>query len=334
VKDIVSLVPPTYDFKQYDLYTGGGIQLLGTLKFNDSEIIAVEITYLQSVEFNASNAGMYDAVVLIAGNTTLTNTHRNKRLKCEGNGSTLEITLEALSAVPTGKFYYFNSNGGTQKKARILCGGSDKVRYRGVDISEISIGKGEHVRLEKYDTGSGMYWEAVDAHHGIAMVGERVMKGMYDTTNLLPEDGSYVDGDVEPRLYAYVAALPSGSKISTSADLSSSYTHPTGEEGKFAINTTLRQLRMPNTQGWYIKGADTFTSLTVTGVTAQGQVGPHTHPMSAAYKNDSAGGDQPNTMYFGTDKGATPFGAAISTDVNSGTTTEVNHVKDIFLRRT
>lgn len=334
VKDIVSLVPPEYSFKQYDLHAGGGIELLGGQVFNDQEITAVDIVYLQSFETSTSNAGMYDGWVKLTANTTLSNTHRNKRLKCEGSGSTLTITLESLASVPDGKFYYFNCNGGTAKKVKIACAGTDKIMYRGVQLSEICIGKGEHVRLEKITDGSS-FWEVIDPHHGISMVGERVFKGVADSFNVIPEDGRYIDGNEEPRLYGWVNSLPSIHKIVTSADLSGTYTHPSGEEGQFAINTTLKQLRMPNTQGWYIKGIDDYVT-GAAGLATEGQVGPHAHTIGSAKRQDTAGGNQSNTLYNGTDNGAVPFGVPISTDnagEGIGADNEVRHIGEIFLRR-
>lgn len=336
VKDIVSLVPPSYAFKQYDLYAGGGVELLGDLVFNENEIVSVEVTYIYSFETNTSNAGMYDGVIKITASQTLSNTHRNKRLKCEGVGSTMELTLESLAGIPNGKFIYFNCNGGTNKKVRILCAGSDKIMFRGAEVTEISIGKGEYVRLEKYDDGEGdMYWEAIDPHPGIGMVGERVFKGVTDSINLIPEDGRFVNGNEEPRLFAWVDSLPTIHKIVTASNIESSYTHPEGKEGQFAINVSLRQLRMPNSQGWYLKGIDNYIT-GASGETSQGQVGPHKHTMGDARKNDSSGGDQQNTMYFGSDKGAVPFTVPISTDDEGegmGETNEVNHIGEIFLRR-
>jgi hypothetical protein len=338
------LVPPgglTDSFKEYNINVDE-IELLGGITFNDGEVIAVEITNVIGYVDNSSNAGLYDGTVLITASRALGASDRNKRLKCEADGSSIAITLESLGSVPDGKFYYFNCNGGSAKKVRIMRTGSDTIVYRGIVLTEISIGLGEHVRIEKYSS----YWEVIDAHAGISQVGERVTKGLLDLVNYLPEDGRLVDGDVEPRLFKYVQDLPSTHKISDSTiESNSSWTHPAGKEGQFAIHPTLRKFRMPNSQGWYLRGLKDFdlygtdTANRATdypGGTQQGQVGPHDHNLDFK-KQDSAGGNQPNGVYNGSDQGATNFSTTpktLQTGTNIGAETLVKNIGDVFLRRT
>lgn len=334
------LVPPggdTESFKEYDLITGGGVKLLGGQLFNDNEVTVIEITYTLSYDDSASNAGLYDGVVLITEDTTLGTTHRNKCLKCESVSTKLVITLEDLSTVPDGKFYYFRSNRGSQKKVRILPATGDKILFAGVERDEVSLGLGESVRIEKATD----IWEVVTEWKGQECVGERVTKGVKDTLNLVPEDGSLQDGDIEPRLFKFVHDLPATHKIIDDAVINIGYVHPEGKEGMFVQHSSLRKFRMPNSQGWYIKGLDDYDTYTGTGnrypgATGQGQVGPHTHPLPFK-KNDSSGGNQQNTLYNGIDNGAVNFPSTPATSINtgdgSGDTNEVNNIGDIFHRR-
>jgi hypothetical protein len=197
------------------------------------------------------------------------------------------------------------------------------------------------MRIEKHNG----FWEVVDAHAGISQVGERIAKGVKTVINALAEDGSYVDGNVEPRLYDFVNGLPSTHKIVVSAgtNLSGSYTHPAEVVGKFVINTTLRQLRMPNSQNFFYRGLPDYTNYTGTarnnaypGGTQDDAVGAHKHNMDFK-KQDTAGGNQANGVYNGSDQGAVNFSPLPATlDSGEGIDTETRpiNIGEIFLRRT
>lgn len=256
------LVPPTYDYKEYDLITGGGIQLLGGAVFGEDEVMVVQISFLGSTggggTGGGSGVGSYTETVIIDVDTTLSVVHRNKRLKCESSGSArLVVTLESLASVPEGSFYYFNTNNGAQHQLRILTQSGDHVLLGGQQLPEISLGKGEYLRLEK----AILSWEAVLTHPNIEAVGERIMKGMKVVANAFAEDGALYDGDDYPRIWYYIKnVLPNTHKVIDNAVTGGAYIHPVAERGKFVLHSTLKKFRMPNTQGLYIRGLSNFAA--------------------------------------------------------------------------
>lgn len=255
------LVPPPYDYKEYDLLAGGGIQLLNGQVFGEDEVMAVQISYLGSQSGGGtgggSGVGGYTETVIINESTTLSQVHRNKRLKCESNASLrLVITLESIATVPEGSFYYFNTNGGVQYQLRILTQSGDSISLGEQSLPEISLGKGEFLRLEK----AGTFWEAVLVHHNVEAVGERIMKGLRNVTNTLAEDGALYDGDDYPRIWYYIKNdLPNTHKVIDDAVTGGAYVHPFDRRGMFVLHSTQKKFRMPNTQGLYIKGLKSFS---------------------------------------------------------------------------
>lgn len=250
-------VPPTETFAEYEFISGGGVRLTNGQLFDPGVITKITITYTLEYEASASDAGMYDDVVLITEDIILTDAHRNKRLKCESSSSRLVVTLEDLDVVPSGKFYWFNSNGGMQKKTKILPVEGQFIRYQGDDYTEFWIGLGEDVRLEKYED----YWEAIAPHPGISMVGEIIKKGLRDVKNTVPADAALLDGDDEPRLWYWVDNfVPPSNKIVTDTVTNVNYVHPVGKEGMWVVHSSLKKFRTPNTQGWMFKGLKDYSN--------------------------------------------------------------------------
>jgi hypothetical protein len=281
------LAPPTEGFKQYDLIAGGGIRLLNGQVFNANEVVVITITYVLSFDDSGSNAGLYNGIIKISTNTTLTSAHRNNRLKCEALSSRLVITLEDIATVPIGRFYQFSCNSGTQKKVRILAVEGDIIRFAGEDRTEISIGLGESVRLEKYGDDTDTYWEAINASPFIAMVGEVIHKGSKDAIGAIPADGATLfDGDDEPRLWEYINSLPITHVLTDDNVINSGYLQPSGKEGMYVKHSSAKKFRTPNTRGWMFKGLNDYTTynfdttnrpIDYPGGTEANKVGEHFH---------------------------------------------------------
>jgi hypothetical protein len=339
------LVPPSYDFKQYDLHAGGGIELLNGLVFTVNEIISVEITYaLVSEDSSGNGANMYNGTILLINNTPLTPTHRNKRLKCETSADRMLITLEDITIVPDGTYYYFNSNGGNQHKVRIIpYQVGQQIAIDGALEDEISIGNGEFARVEKY----GATWEVTCFSPALVQVGERIAKGVKAVNNALPEDGSLHDGDVEPRLWYFINKLPVTHVVTDDQVIINGYTHPVGKEGMFVKHSTLKQFRMPNSQGWYYRGLKDYSTynsdltnrpIDYPGGTEKGRVGPHTHPVPVPKGLTSKTQDGYGRFVMGNDGNEPVDGPTLGTSVPSGTGSDaadniVKNIGEIFQRR-
>jgi hypothetical protein len=319
------LAPPSTTFKQYSLIAGGGIHLENGQTFNDGEIMSVTITYTHEFEDSASTSGLYNGTVLVDTTRTLDSSYRGKRLKCEGSASMLEVTLEDISNVPDGKFYYFTTNGGVQKQIRILPFdyGTTKIRFESTDYNEISIGRGEFVRVEKY----GTYWEVTLFHANLSRVGERINKTLKAVPSGSVEDGALFSGDLWPRIWYWINNfLPAASYIVDDTLDDVGYVRPAGSQGKFIIhsNPNLKLFRVPDTQGMVLKGVSNFNTVAA-GPFESGAVGQHYH--NQFYDNGTTNNKNPlteentpdNRQGLGTDFGNENYEYSITGDAGEAT---------------
>jgi hypothetical protein len=288
------LVPDTYTFAQYERDSPGIIRLLNGQTFNQDETIAVTITYTQEYEDSASNNGFYNGTVNIASNTQLTSNYRNKRLRCAGETSILVLTLEDIDTVPDGKFYYIHSVDGEHKQVRLLPfeNGQDFL-FEGELYTEISLGYGEMVRIEKF----GSRWEIVTPLPGMARVGERINRTTKNSRNAIAEDPRILyDGDELPRIWYWIKTnLPANHYHVDDAVVNNNYVHPTGKEGMFVIHSSQKKFRTPNSQGRYIRGVNNYDDLSgmYPGVGGLGSVAEHRH--KTFYNNGSINNKIPLT---------------------------------------
>lgn len=252
------LKPETETTPEWEVVAGGGIRLLGGKQFSADEVVSIEISYTGNPGGGSSGGSLYNGVALIDTDTTLDTTYRNKRLRTESAASNkLVVTLEPVGSVPDGTFYHFTSNGGSQNQTRVLPNGSETIKLNGENYPEISIGKGEFLRIVK----TGTFWEAEMPHHNILMVGEKFPATWNDHPSSQPEDGALYDGDEWPRMWWWLNnKLPSTHRITDDAMTGGGYTHPQGKEGLFVLHSTLKKFRMPNTQGWLERGLSNFNS--------------------------------------------------------------------------
>lgn len=346
------LVPPEYaSFKEYDLHTGGGIELLNDMVFGPGEVTVIEISYATAAPATTSGSGFYSGVITLIADTTLNNTHRGKRLKCESDASSRQVhTLEDVTTVPDGTFYYFTFNGGNQLQTKIVPVSGQTIEYNGASYTEMTLGLGEYLRIERAGAG----WEATLVHENILRVGEKLTAGYLSHPSTMPEDGRLLDGDDYPRIWYWIKnILPSTHKIIDDTVVNGGYSHPDGKQGLFVLHSTLKKFRMPNTQGISEKGLADFDSYGADtgriydypgGVQAQ-QIPNHKHytvaieqlnsfldPTStqqiAYQRNDS--GDYKYKL--GPSSNAATVGLS-SDSINGGSENRVRNVGVIFLRR-
>lgn len=325
------LVPPPYTFKEYNLHTGGGIELLNGQLFSFGEVVSITISYLGQQQQGTGQGGLYNGIVTISADTTLNATHRNKRIRCAGTGGTvLVITTEDAATVPDGTFFHFTFNDGNQIQTRILVTGG--VLLNKSNYTEISISPGEYLRIEK----TGTYWEATMPDKGILQVGERLSGTWKDHPNTMPEDGRLLDGDEYPRIWWWISnKLPAALKIITDAVTGPGYVHPADKGGLFVLHSTLKKFRMPNTQNLSERGLKDFDSYGLDdqrlydypGGIQNEMVGPHRHALPVNAINDSGTGEIVGGAFFGPD-------ATKETDQNlPGIENRVKNFGVVYLRR-
>jgi hypothetical protein len=279
------LVPPTEDYKEYDLVEGGRIELLNGAAWGLNEVIAIQI--VNKVPASPVSGGRFASVVTVSVDTTLDSTYYDKRIRARTSGNDrLVITLDDIVNVPDGKGFLIMDGNGDQFQTKIKCASGDSFLYAGFTYSEITIGKGEFLEFEKRIIDSTAYWEVIRADPGIRMVGERFAGTWEDHPNTIPEDGREVDGDDYPRVWWWITTkLPLTHFIISDAIVDGTTPVPAGKEGLFVIHSTEKRFRMPNTQGLTERGlldfdtygADTGRVYDYPGGVQNEQMGQHTH---------------------------------------------------------
>lgn len=328
------LRPSTETIPEWQTHAGGGIELLNNIIFSGGEVYSIEISYLANQTQVTGGSGMYTGVVLIDTNTTLSLTHRNKRLRTESAASNvLVVTLEAIGAVADGTFYHFTSNGGVQNQTRILPDGAETIKYNGGNYTELSIGKGEFVRIVK----TGSFWEAELTHSFVLQVGERFSSTWKDHPSCKPEDGELYDGDEWPRIWWWLKnKLPTTHYYTDDTVIDPGFTHQIGKEGFFVLHSTLKKFRVPITENLSERGLKNFTTYNADterlydypGGVQNEMIGPHTHSLPI----DQAGvQDIPHLQTTAnSDEG---LSASSQTGAGTGFETRVKNFGVIFMRR-
>lgn len=329
------LKPETEVTPEWEVVAGGGIRLLGGKQFSVDEVVSIEISYTGSSSGSSSGGSLYNGVALIDTNTTLNSTYRNKRLRTESAASNkLVVTLEAVGSVPDGAFYHFTSNGGNQNQTRILPNGSETIKYNGENYSELSIGKGEFVRIVK----TGTFWEAEMAHPNILQVGERFSGTWKDHPSCKPEDGTLYDGDEWPRMWWWLQnKLPLTHSITDDTVIDPGYAFQVIRTGQFVMHSTLKKFRVPNTENISEKGlkdfasygTDTSRTYDYPGGWQADQVGQSSFILKKA--NGYTGGSQ-NAGWFGPGDPNHPHPDEVIT-INGGNENTVKNNGVIYMRR-
>lgn len=337
------LKPETETNPEWEVLGGGSIRLLGGKQFSFGEVVSVEITYAVAQSSGSSVAGFYNGVILVDTTSTLNTGHRNKRIRTESAASNiLIVTLEPIASVPDGTFYHFTSNGGSQNQTRILPSGTETIKYNGEDYTEMSIGRGEYLRIVK----TGTFWEGELVHPFILQVGEHMSATWKDHPSCKPEDGGLYDGDEWPRIWWWLKnKLPAGNYFVDDNIVNGGYTPPVDFAGLFAVHSTLKKFRLPNTQGWSERGLANFISYSgdaanrphdYPGGTQAGQVGEFDLTLAGAPIFRKAG--TTNTFVGLASGGGSPDPVADTQDVtytgvNSGKENRVKNFGVVYLRR-
>ncbi len=242
---------------EYSLIAGGGIRLLLGKTLADGEKMAVDISYMVPVT-TTTGVGLFQGAVTITESAkTLDSSHYNKLLYCESGTTRQVIMLPFISSMPDGAFFYPMTHGGTQYQTKFITQGSDRINFCHGDHPEITLGIGEYLWIEK----RGTKFRVLDCAPGLYAVGEKMGGDILTRPNTIPEDDRIVDGDDIPRLYYWLNLfMPITQKIVITDSALNSYARPAGREGAFITCSDSKRFRMPNTQGLYKKGLNSFTN--------------------------------------------------------------------------
>lgn len=264
-------------------HAGGGIDLLNGYTIDNGEKLSVTISYLVNQIVNTTG-GAFNGLQIITADTLIDNSYAGKRVKCETPAATrLVVTFPHLAAFPEGQPMWFTAHAGSQYKVRFLSAIGERILFNGMLLTEISIGKGEYMYIER----RGGVWEVISDIPGMHDVGDDVDVRLTGRSNFIPYDARIVDGDDEPRLYWWVMnILPATSRIAVADDVltNAGYQHPGGKEGLYVVSLTTKKMRMPNLQTWHKRGLKDFNNLG--GADGHG-VGDRAYNYPGGTKNDT-----------------------------------------------
>lgn len=234
--------------------TAGGVDLVGALSFNVDDLYMVEISYKQDIPGGSTGStNLFEGIKVITANITLDNTYIKKRTKLNGAGNQLVVTMDLIGNIPDGsQFYFVDQEDGAQFQGKIVSSDAS-FKWLGNTTSEIWVGKGEFLWLEK----QGSNFEVIQSHAGLAMVYEMFSCTDLARLNALAEDGALYTGADYPRLWWWLNnKLNPNLVISDSGLAGGGYTRPANKQGQFIIGVT--QFRMPDTRNLTFKGLSRF----------------------------------------------------------------------------
>lgn len=339
-KEAFRPLKPTEEYTFDD--STGNVDIINGTSLATQEKLIIEIKYATGVVPSSNGGGLYTGTLDIPESVrTLLASEKNKRCRLVGTASTQKVILPLLSSVAVDDGFYFdNSIKGTAVQCKLLFSGSDQLQFNGfmaaTDLfDEFWVSKGEHVLIRKYDD---LTWECILDYKG-TNVGERVTTGYKGHPNILTENGQLVDGDEYPRLWWWINnILPATHKYVTDT-VTGSFTHTASKRGQFAIHSTLKKFRMPDTRGMSGKGLKDFETyntdtanrpIDYPGGYQAGQVGEFSDNIVVPKGNSYTG--SPNQLRFGNGNDI-PQNFNLPVTLNTGKQNRVENIGEIYARR-
>lgn len=305
--------------------------LIGPL--SDGDTYYVDITYLQPVTVN-SNKQFFAGIQTLTSNTALDNTYYNNRIRVNGGNS---HTLPDAGTVPDGTMFYFISQQLGIPQAKISST-SSFIQPWGT-LTEVWLGKGEYLWLEKVTISGTPYYEVVSSHSNLEYVGQRFSGTSTQHLNLLAEDDQVHDAPDYPRIWWWLNNKADAGTVFTDDNLDNvGYTRPANKQGCFIISTTKQKFRMPDTRNLSEKGLSDFSSFGADSSRAYDypggyqadQVGQLTVTVN---KGNGYTGSGANNGWFGPGDPAHPQdGGTNSITVNSGKVNTIKNFGVIYYR--
>ncbi len=239
--------------------TSTGILLTAPLLFSHADWYELQLDYQIPGTPPSSTGTSFGSEVDITGNVTLDSSYIGKLINCNSAGTRLKITLDHVESVPGDSQYKFiDQEGGSQLQTIIVPQDGTPIKWRGMNMSEIWIGKGEYIILKK----RGTYWKVVDCSAGLNLVG-LIPAGntLAGTPNTLAEDGALRSGDDFPRMWYWIVnTLDASDKYIDDALDGGGYVRDPNKIGQFIYSTTKKKFLMPNSQDMVLKGLKSFST--------------------------------------------------------------------------
>lgn len=133
---------------EYDLFAGGGIELLGGKTFDSGVAWFITTTATSSDVLPETSAGeMFEGVEEMPADHDFDTDHRNKLIITDGSGTTLTETFPDLTLIPDGTHVTFNTHKGTQNYLVLQFDPGDTVHFMNQDVNVIYVPKCQVISL-------------------------------------------------------------------------------------------------------------------------------------------------------------------------------------------
>jgi len=132
----------------YDLVSGGGIELLGGLTFNSGTSWFITVASTSAVSTSTTTSGAkYAGVQEITADDDFDDTLYNKLCPINGAGTFIQVNFPDLALIPDGTHATFNTHQGSQNYTRFQLDTGDSVRFMNADVNFFDVAKNETVDL-------------------------------------------------------------------------------------------------------------------------------------------------------------------------------------------
>lgn len=242
---------------------GDTVEIINGTQFSNGEVVVIKIVYLQALPVTTNNA-LFSGVRTSTASETITAADYNFRIRLQSSTAVLTETLPLISTVPVATMFYFYDGGGTQKQAKIITQGADRIywpQFTTPQISEVWVAQGQFVQFMVTDIAGTKYYEVISISSAIGEVGEIILPGSKFQNNVLLENGALYDGDEYPGHWWWLNNIaPTVQLITDDNVISSSFVHPAAKVGQYVKHSTLKKFRMPNSQNMVFKGLKDFVT--------------------------------------------------------------------------
>lgn len=263
---------------EFDLHTGGGVELTNGNLFGDGEIFHITRQYaVTEPEENTGGSEAVDVVEIISNTTFEAAKHLNKIISLEGGSETVVFTMPAFSSIPDGGIKFIH-NSSTARYLKIQFASGNYVFFYNKNRNRIHLGKGHLIEIVIKEGKCYVVSSARDS--GYDKVGETEMSNYKDKPNAILCDGSHVEYNIADfeRLFD---ELPSEMKVLVDKWDNDTVKVIVGnktfnyyyQRRKFGVNEATGKFKFPDLRDTYFKTLAHFDGTTDPTLISQGAGG-------------------------------------------------------------
>jgi hypothetical protein len=259
---------------------GFGFKLLQSRTFqaNDTFFLHFLAKLISVPGSNSSNVGnkLFADIIEVTSDLTLDSSHMGKLIDINSGANTLQITLDFLNSFNDNAIIGFKQHRGNQINTIIQAQANEAIYFRGDEVNQVILSKGEHVYITKKTVSGAGKWHVFDSFGGWGDVGTPLF-AYSQIDNTIVADGSLLSRSDYPRLWGYVNS--SNAVINDSLWNHKILGIPTHlYEGFFSFGDGSTTFRVPNLMNMFFRG---ITTGRVVGQQQAAQVGEHKHKIPA-----------------------------------------------------